>query len=114
MDGATPAQAWSPPTIAVSTNRPAQSVCSFKLPGREMTDPDELLLRDLRSRDLEAFERLYDSFGRRAFGLAYRLTGDHGMAQDVVQEAFLSIWQHAESLDPERGRFQPLLFAVVH
>ena len=78
------------------------------------SDSEAALFADLRSRDVRAFERLYDDFGRRAFGLAYRLTGDYGVAQDVVQEAFLSIWQHAERLDPERGRFQPLLFAIVH
>ncbi len=78
------------------------------------SDTEETLFAGLRSRDLHAYERLYDVYGSRALGLAYRLTGDYVQAQDVVQEAFLALWQQAERLDPQRGRLQPLLFAVVH
>jgi RNA polymerase sigma-70 factor (ECF subfamily) len=75
---------------------------------------EEALFAGLHDRELPAYERLYDDYGRRALGLAYRLTGDYSLAQDVVQDAFLAIWQQADRLDPARGRLQPLLFAVVH
>lgn len=79
-----------------------------------VSDSEAALFAGLQARDLHAFERLYDDYGRRALGLAYRLTGDYAQAQDVLQEAFVAIWQNADRLDPERGRLQPLLFAVVH
>jgi RNA polymerase sigma-70 factor (ECF subfamily) len=77
-------------------------------------DRDRALLEGLRARAPDAFERLYDQFGHRAFGLALQVLGDRGAAEDAVQEAFLAIWQHAERLDPQRGQLAPLLLAVVH
>jgi len=59
-------------------------------------------------------ETLYDRFSRQAFGLAYRILGDGPSAEDVVQEAFLTIWRQADRLDPARGRVISFLMTVVH
>ncbi len=59
-------------------------------------------------------EILYDSLGRQAFGLAYRILGDGPSAEDVVQEAFLSVWRHAERIDAGRGKLSSLVLTVVH
>src|SRR6478672_9115100 len=75
---------------------------------------ERALFEGLRARDPGAYERLYDQFGHRAFGLAYQILGDGGTAEDAVQEAFLAIWQHADRLDPSRGQLAPLLLAIVH
>jgi RNA polymerase sigma-70 factor, ECF subfamily len=77
-------------------------------------EAETALFQGLKARDPRAFERLYDQFGRRALGLAYKVLGDPGAAEDAVQEAFLAIWQHADRLDPGRGQLAPLLLAVVH
>ena len=78
------------------------------------SNPEEMLFARLRARDEAAFESAFDNFARRAFGLAYKLLGDREAAEEVVQEAFLALWQNAERLDPKRGRLAPLLFAIVH
>jgi RNA polymerase sigma factor (sigma-70 family) len=75
-------------------------------------DPYELLLA-LRGRDTTAVARVYDAFGRRAYSLAYRICGDHGTAEEAVQDAFVDLWQNAERLDPNRGNLQSLLLTVV-
>ncbi|MBN8868340.1 MAG: sigma-70 family RNA polymerase sigma factor [Solirubrobacterales bacterium] len=67
------------------------------------SDPDEDLLVRVAGRDREAFETFYDRYERRAFSLAYRVTGDRSRAEDVVQEAFFSIWKNAGRYDPARG-----------
>jgi len=77
-------------------------------------DSEIALFEGLRARDPEAYARLYDQFGRRVFGLAYRILGDRDAAEDAVQDAFLSLWQHADRLDASRGRLAPLMLAVVH
>ncbi len=59
-------------------------------------------------------ELLYDRLGGQAFGLAYRILGDGPSAEDVVQEAFLSLWRQAERLDPARGKVGSFLMTVVH
>jgi RNA polymerase sigma-70 factor (ECF subfamily) len=47
-----------------------------------------------------AFVRRYQ---RRVFGLAYSMTGDAGIAEDVAQEAMIRVWKHAPVFDPRRG-----------
>lgn len=59
-------------------------------------------------------EALYDGLSRQAFGLAYRMLGDTHAAEDVVQEAFLSIWRAAERVDTTRGKLQSYVLTVVH
>jgi len=59
-------------------------------------------------------EALYDLLSRRAFGLAYRMLGDSQAAEDVVQEAFLSVWRAGERIDLARGRLQSYVLTVVH
>jgi RNA polymerase sigma-70 factor (ECF subfamily) len=76
-------------------------------------DEDHDLCLALRARQTWALERVYDLYGRRAFGLAYRITNDSTAAEEAVQDAFLSIWQHADRINPARGRLLQLLLAIV-
>lgn len=50
----------------------------------------------------------------RALALARRLLGDHGLAEDVVQEVFLACWRNPAAYDPGRGTFGSWLLAMVH
>ena len=75
---------------------------------------DAELAEGIRRREPRAMELLYDSLGRQAFGLAYRILGDGPSAEDVVQEAFLTVWRQADRLDPARGRVTSFLMTVVH
>jgi RNA polymerase sigma-70 factor (ECF subfamily) len=68
----------------------------------------------LRRREPQAMELIYDRFGRQAFGLAYRIMGDGPSAEDVVQEAFLTLWRQAERIDPARGKLSSFLMTMVH
>lgn len=76
-------------------------------------DEDDLIARLVR-RDTAALAELYDRMGRRAFGLAYRVLDDGDAAEDVVQDAFIWVWEHADRLDARRGRVEPLLLTIVH
>jgi RNA polymerase sigma-70 factor (ECF subfamily) len=76
-------------------------------------DSDQALLLRVINRNEEALGALYDRHGRAAFSLAYRLVGNPEIAEEVVQEAFLSIWRHAESYRPERGAVRAWLLTVV-
>ncbi|HEY8600322.1 MAG TPA: sigma-70 family RNA polymerase sigma factor [Thermomicrobiales bacterium] len=75
---------------------------------------DEEVLLGVAQRDERALGVLYDRYGGRALGLAYRILGERGAAEDVVQEAFLSIWRRAVSFEQGRGRAQHWLLAIVH
>jgi RNA polymerase sigma-70 factor (ECF subfamily) len=67
----------------------------------------------LRRGEASAIEGLYARYGRLAFGLAFRILGDGGAAEDVVQEAFLALWRNALRFDAERGSLRAWLLAIV-
>jgi RNA polymerase sigma-70 factor (ECF subfamily) len=74
---------------------------------------DAQLIERMASRDEQALAELYDRYGSLAFAVAYRILDDRGIAQDAVQEAFLSIWKRAASFDSVRGSARAWLLTVV-
>jgi RNA polymerase sigma-70 factor (ECF subfamily) len=64
--------------------------------------------------DQAAVTALYDRHGGAAYGLAFRITGDGTLAEDVVQEAFLSVWRQCGRFDPGRGQVRSWLLTIVH
>lgn len=75
---------------------------------------DEQIIAALAQRDLSALEELYERYSKVAYSLAYRIVGDRGTAEDVVQDAFLSIWRQAATYKAERGRARTWLMSIVH
>jgi RNA polymerase sigma-70 factor (ECF subfamily) len=75
---------------------------------------DEDLLPLMRQGDAAAFEVIYERHATAAFSLAYRMTGRRGAAEDVVQEAFLSLWRSGARYDHTRGSVRTWVLAVVH
>jgi RNA polymerase sigma-70 factor (ECF subfamily) len=78
--------------------------------GRE----DLELHRRLLSGDRGAFDDLYRKYAGAAYGLAFRLTGQQMLAQDVVHDAFLALWRAPEAFDPVRGAFRTFFLSLVH
>jgi RNA polymerase sigma-70 factor (ECF subfamily) len=66
------------------------------------------------ARDPRDIEMLYDLYGGVAFAFAYRLLGERGIAEDVVQEAFLNIWRQGAAYDAGRGSVRTWILTIVH
>lgn len=64
--------------------------------------------------DPRAFELLYDRHGGAAYSLAFRITGKQSTAEDVVQEALLSIWRSRLRYDQTRGSVRTWVLGIVH
>src|SRR5260370_10306916 len=77
-------------------------------------DVDREIAAQLQRGDAAAIGRLYDQYGRQAYGLALRILNDRGAAEDVVQEAFLGVWRAGGSYDTSRGSIRNWLLSVVH
>jgi RNA polymerase sigma-70 factor, ECF subfamily len=75
---------------------------------------DEELMRLVRRADPKAFALVYDRHCDAAFGLAYRMVGTRGVAEDVVQEAFLALWRGATRYDAARGSVRSWILGIVH
>ena len=65
------------------------------------------------AKDPAAFEVFYDRHGGAAYSLAHRIVGDRQLAEDVIQEAFLSIWRSSARYDPARGSVRSWTLGVV-
>ena len=74
---------------------------------------DEELMAIVDRKEPEAFSVLYDRHGGAAFSLAYRIVGDRNGAEDVTQEAFLSIWRSNARFDRARGSVRSWVLSVV-
>ena len=85
-------------------------------PSRRPADPaaDAELLSRIRAGDRTAVEDLYERFRRPAFALARRILVDESLAEDVLQEVFLSVWRDPTAYDRARGSVASWLLAVVH
>jgi RNA polymerase sigma-70 factor (ECF subfamily) len=75
---------------------------------------DEDLMQLVRRGDAAAFEAVYDRHSTAAFSLAYRMTGTRNTAEDVVQEAFLSLWRSGARYDRTRGSVRTWVLGIVH
>lgn len=75
---------------------------------------DAELVRRLGDADGAALSQLYQRFGRSCYSLARRICADEGLAEDVVQEVFLTLWRDPTRFDPSRGGFATWLLTLIH
>jgi RNA polymerase sigma-70 factor (ECF subfamily) len=88
---------------------------SFRQSGPDLrTLADEDLMPLVHDGDGRAFEVVFDRHADAAFSLAYRMCGRRNTAEDVVQEAFLSLWRSGARYDRQRGSVRSWVLGVVH
>jgi RNA polymerase sigma-70 factor (ECF subfamily) len=75
---------------------------------------DEELMQLVYRRDASAFEIVYERHADAAFSLAYRMCTQRALAEDVVQEAFLSLWRSRVCYDRARGSVRTWVLGIVH
>ena len=75
---------------------------------------DEAVVALVARSDETALGELYDRFGRVAYGLAFRILRDRTLAEDAVQEGFMTAWRTADRFMPERAKASTWLLTLVH
>ena len=75
---------------------------------------DGQLVELVARKDASALEALYDRYGRAAYSLARRILTEETLAQDVVQEVFLSLWRNADRFDAGRGTVATYVLSMTH
>ena len=75
---------------------------------------DEALVALAARGEDRALAELYDRFGRVAYGLALRILRDSALAEDAVQEAFVTVWRSAGRFVPERAKASTWILTLVH
>lgn len=74
---------------------------------------DSDVARRLRERDPQVMSVLYDRYGKIAFSIIFRVVRDSAVAEDLVQETFLRVWNRAQSFDQQRGALGPWILTVA-
>jgi len=100
-----PERAPAPAASAAATPR-ARDPASIV---RAVDSLEALLAARLAAGDDEALAEIWQRYGSLVFGLARRLTGDSAVAEDVTQEVFVTLWQHPERFDADRGSLRAYL-----
>lgn len=82
-------------------------------PASDADRHDALLVSLISLGDGEAVGELYERYRLRALAIAYRVTNNAHSAEEIAQEAFVSIWRHAGTYRPELGPARPWICAIV-
>ena len=77
-------------------------------------DADRAALERIARDELGALDELYERYKTMAYSIAYRITNDATLAEDVVQEAFLGVWRNAARYIEGRGSVKTWLLSIVH
>jgi RNA polymerase sigma-70 factor (ECF subfamily) len=81
--------------------------------GRVAADEADLLAAVAAGDRGAPLEELYRRYAPRLYGLGLKLLGDQGLAEELVQETFVRLWQQAGRFDPARGSVSAFLFAIA-
>ncbi len=75
---------------------------------------DEMLIRAIAGGAVWAMEPLYERYNRILYSLVYRMVSDHQIAEDLIQDAFVSVWKRATSYSPQSGAVRSWLVSIAH
>jgi RNA polymerase sigma-70 factor, ECF subfamily len=74
---------------------------------------DESLLRRVTREDDEALSELYDRYGGLIYSMGLKLLGERSLAEDLVQDVFISVWRNARSFDATRASFATWIYRIA-
>ena len=74
---------------------------------------DERLIAALADGAVWAMDLLYQRYSRLLYSLAYRFVGDLRIAEDLTQEVFLAVWQHAPDYTPQIASVSAWLTSIM-
>ncbi|HEX7733787.1 MAG TPA: sigma-70 family RNA polymerase sigma factor [Ktedonobacteraceae bacterium] len=74
---------------------------------------DEALIHSLALGVLWSLEVLYQRYSRLLYSIAYRMIPDHQVAEDLLQDTFMAVWQNAGSYSSQAGSVRSWLVAII-
>jgi len=69
-----------------------------------MEQPNDLIIK-MQNGDERAFSILYDNYSEAIYGIIYSIVLDENVAQEVLQDVFIKIWDKSKNYDINKGRF---------
>jgi len=74
---------------------------------------DEVLIQAIVDKEIWAMESLYQRYHRVIYVFSFRLVSDQQVAENLTQETFLAVWQHATTYSPQAGTVRTWLLSIV-
>ncbi|NMH72005.1 RNA polymerase sigma factor [Bacillus sp. RO2] len=78
-----------------------------------MQNKDSLLYERIRKKDKTALEELYDRYEKILYSFLLKITNDHEIAEEAMQDVFIKIWQGTGIYDESKGKFRSWLFTIA-
>lgn len=90
------------------THSPSEAKLGLQVPGED----DALLVAVANTQDRDSFEKLFSLYARRIYGLGKKLTDNHQLATELVQEVMLTVWRSASTFNIDKGSAQTWIFTL--
>ena len=74
---------------------------------------DREIAKRLKNREQDALAQLYDRYGRLVYTIIFRIVKNSAVAEDLVQETFLRVWNRVHGFDEEKGALGPWILTVA-
>ena len=100
-------------SLAIKESRTISSSETRSVPKSDPDSDESLLIAVGNCQDTEAFNKLFSRFAKKIFAMGMKLTRNEQLAQDLVQEAMLMVWQKAPLYDLDRGNAQSWIFTLT-
>jgi RNA polymerase sigma factor (sigma-70 family) len=100
--------------LLLDVAQPAGSTWDVTVSVDSLDLEDRRLVDRVRGGDEEAFRALFRRYAPTALALARRVVGQAFLAEEIVQEAFLSVWRNPDGYDADRGSVRSWLMGTVH
>lgn len=65
----------------------------------------DLLITQLQDGNEKAFEKIYQIYSKSIFGVIFTILKDEELAEEILQDVFLKVWDKASTYEPSKGRF---------
>ncbi len=101
------------PVGSADDNRVRQGLAGTNMADIDTETDETLLIAVGNQQDTAAFNKLFDRFSKRIYAMGVKLTRNEQLANDLVQEAMLTVWQKAPLYDLDRGSAQSWIFTLT-
>jgi RNA polymerase sigma-70 factor (ECF subfamily) len=92
----------------------ATTVAAMSTPDTRLSEADGSLVDRIVAGDDGALGHVYDRYGSLVYGVARRVTNSTAAAEEITQEVFVQLWEHADRFDPAKGSLRAFLGAITH
>jgi RNA polymerase sigma-70 factor, ECF subfamily len=76
-------------------------------------EADREIARRLKNREQDALGQLYDRYGRLVYSVIFRIVKNTSVAEDLVQETFLRVWNRVQGFDEDKGALGPWILTIA-